>query len=136
MTILEELQAAGCLSKDLDHAEITLLAKKISELQNYRDVDFRLERIYEFEQLATYLVSEGYMDAANYKSFAILKDAYDFEGFVTRENGQQFTAGLLLTYDYLDENFSAPRTQLSNTCLLYTSPSPRDATLSRMPSSA
>ena len=25
---------------------------------------------------------------------------------------------------------------LSNTCLLYTSPSPRDATLSRMPSSA
>ncbi len=115
VTILEELQAAGCLSKDLDHAEITLLAKKISELQNYRDVDFRLERIYEFEQLATYLVSEGYMDAANYKSFAILKDAYDFEGFVTRENGQQFTAGLLLTYDYLDENFSAPRTQLSNT---------------------
>ena len=27
-------------------------------------------------------------------------------------------------------------TDLSNTCLLYTSPSPRDATLSRMPSSA
>ena len=27
-------------------------------------------------------------------------------------------------------------TQMTNTCLLYTSPSPRDATLSRMPSSA
>ena len=26
--------------------------------------------------------------------------------------------------------------QIANTCLLYTSPSPRDATLSRMPSSA
>ena len=29
-----------------------------------------------------------------------------------------------------------PTLELSNTCLLYTSPSPRDATLSRMPSSA
>ena len=31
---------------------------------------------------------------------------------------------------------SAPDIELSTTCLLYTSPSPRDATLSRMPSSA
>ena len=30
----------------------------------------------------------------------------------------------------------AANTQLANLCLLYTSPSPRDATLSRMPSSA
>ena len=40
----------------------------------------------------------------------------------------------LLTYKY---NF--PKTEIFNTdivCLLYTSPSPRDATLSRMPSSA
>ena len=29
-----------------------------------------------------------------------------------------------------------PSTELTITCLLYTSPSPRDATLSRMPSSA
>ena len=29
-----------------------------------------------------------------------------------------------------------PDWRISNTCLLYTSPSPRDATLSRMPSSA
>ena len=31
---------------------------------------------------------------------------------------------------------SAPDIHLGHTCLLYTSPSPRDATLSRMPSSA
>ncbi len=115
LTILEELQNAGCLSKDLDHNEITLLAEKVSELRNYRHVDFRLENIYEFEQLATYLINEGYMDAENYKSFAILKDAYDFEGFVIRENGQQFTVGLELDINYINENFSAPRTRLLNT---------------------
>ena len=32
--------------------------------------------------------------------------------------------------------FLAERDTTNNTCLLYTSPSPRDATLSRMPSSA
>ena len=32
--------------------------------------------------------------------------------------------------------YSGPQPALASTCLLYTSPSPRDATLSRMPSSA
>ena len=39
----------------------------------------------------------------------------------------------------LDKSFGAPRITkdgVSVACLLYTSPSPRDATLSRMPSSA
>ena len=37
-------------------------------------------------------------------------------------------------YDFSNADLS--NADLSNTCLLYTSPSPRDATLSRMPSSA
>ena len=37
---------------------------------------------------------------------------------------------------FLNENSWKIRKALSNFCLLYTSPSPRDATLSRMPSSA
>ena len=39
------------------------------------------------------------------------------------------------TNDLLTENFGVEAKPLSG-CLLYTSPSPRDATLSRMPSSA
>ena len=35
-----------------------------------------------------------------------------------------------------DDHMAANNTQFDTTCLLYTSPSPRDATLSRMPSSA
>ena len=47
-----------------------------------------------------------------------------------------------LASDYLNDTFGENRrqelkyTDLSKSCLLYTSPSPRDATLSRMPSSA
>ena len=42
---------------------------------------------------------------------------------------------LLLAGDLFHDNKPSRRT-LFKTCLLYTSPSPRDATLSRMPSSA
>ena len=40
------------------------------------------------------------------------------------------------TLDLIDAVGDAPAFCRSNACLLYTSPSPRDATLSRMPSSA
>ena len=41
-------------------------------------------------------------------------------------------------HDFFEKNHVCPTCtqELSDTCLLYTSPSPRDATLSRMPSSA
>ena len=55
---------------------------------------------------------------------------------VQRPDGTTITQPYIFAYDIntglLDENF---RPVVSN-CLLYTSPSPRDATLSRMPSSA
>ena len=42
----------------------------------------------------------------------------------------------LAQYEVLRENGHSPSEAYNETCLLYTSPSPRDATLSRMPSSA
>ena len=42
----------------------------------------------------------------------------------------------LLSTDDLSEVFDRVNSLLGDSCLLYTSPSPRDATLSRMPSSA
>ena len=39
-------------------------------------------------------------------------------------------------FDVNSTIFSAVATEVNNTCLLYTSPSPRDRTRSRMPSSA
>ena len=39
-------------------------------------------------------------------------------------------------FDSLRQSFNLKRDDIFYSCLLYTSPSPRDATLSRMPSSA
>ena len=49
----------------------------------------------------------------------------------------QLTLGITKLYKYFEGKiFSAQMVKKGKPCLLYTSPSPRDATLSRMPSSA
>ena len=53
---------------------------------------------------------------------------------VTGQDGA-YLSELLLSKGY-EVHGVKRRSSLFNTCLLYTSPSPRDATLSRMPSSA
>ena len=57
---------------------------------------------------------------------------YDNKAFVTHRGG-------LLVIDLVngeEQNWTSNNSGLRGTCLLYTSPSPRDGLLSRMPSSA
>ena len=56
------------------------------------------------------------------KSFERLLDKGKHRGFIT--------------YEELGKSLGKRNSTNENICLLYTSPSPRDATLSRMPSSA
>lgn len=104
LTIIEELQKAGCIKKDLTHEEITALADELRRLKNTRNVDFRLENIYEFEQLAKYFIDNGLASAEQYRFFAVLDDAYSFEAFTTREQGQAFTIGTDVSLDYSKEH--------------------------------
>ena len=59
----------------------------------------------------------------------------------TKYEAETKLASTILGYDLKelcleDPNRQLGKTQFTQPCLLYTSPSPRDATLSRMPSSA
>ena len=63
------------------------------------------------------------------KRFAGIKRDY------TPEEVERLKGSLKIEYS-LCKNQSQKLWKLLNSCLLYTSPSPRDATLSRMPSSA
>ena len=63
-----------------------------------------------------------------------LKGTFEnFEQAYAQANKFKASAGQLLRLPNINGDISAI---LLGTCLLYTSPSPRDATLSRMPSSA
>ena len=63
-------------------------------------------------------------------------------GFLTRnkkihlENATREIEGLVNSYNNMIDDLEKSAELLAKTCLLYTSPSPRDGLLSRMPSSA
>ena len=65
----------------------------------------------------------------------------DIDGDAAEALAKELDVALAFQIDVLDENRTAEMAQAAvdawgGICLLYTSPSPRDATLSRMPSSA
>ena len=64
------------------------------------------------------------IDAIN-QQFSLSKQKPKFKGLLTTGNIENKKVYAI-----------KPLTFMNNSCLLYTSPSPRDATLSRMPSSA
>ena len=65
-----------------------------------------------------------------------LKDLTNWAGFMFRANAMGLTEQVDLSKSVKDRIRHAVSVAKGEACLLYTSPSPRDATLSRMPSSA
>ena len=66
----------------------------------------------------------------------MLQRAVDAQGGLPDEDFRTLYKKMLAYYADHNADFSRPYPHAIETCLLYTSPSPRDATLSRMPSSA
>ena len=66
-----------------------------------------------------------------------MEDSLDWRTYDLKKEGRGLSGheGLLTTVKVLEQIYTDP-SYPPNVCLLYTSPSPRDATLSRMPSSA
>ena len=106
-------------STDVYQSDLSELAHAIgSSLRRYRDDSESDEetKIRTNEELAIDLVSK-------------------FETFATKEHYESKTPHVVFSISGLDQYSDDLLSWLSG-CLLYTSPSPRDATLSRMPSSA
>lgn len=93
-TILEMLQTNNSLERDPSHEEIDKLAAKISEIKNIRNTDFRLEGIAEYETLVQYFLENDLVDKEDYRFFALLNDAWEYESFLTRWSGTEFKYGL------------------------------------------
>ena len=65
-----------------------------------------------------------------------LSDNFIIQDHYWRYLGKKIDGDFTLFFLEIDKFNSPSNVAVFNTCLLYTSPSPRDATLSRMPSSA
>ena len=66
----------------------------------------------------------------------VLENTVTATGAAVDQNGNPLTDSTGAPIIAIDDSDSGAEPSDTNSCLLYTSPSPRDATLSRMPSSA
>ena len=83
----------------------------------------------------TSLAQQSWIDARKADDFSQFESWLDKIIKLKREEANAVGFGDGVPYDALLDEYE-PGTTTAEVCLLYTSPSPRDATLSRMPSSA
>ena len=96
-------------------------------------------------EIATYIVSEGKGILAADESNPTCKKRFDTISVESTEENRRDYRELLFSSKGMNENIGGvilfdetirQKTEAGQSCLLYTSPSPRDRTRSRMPSSA
>ena len=93
--ILEVLDKQQLLKRRISNEEIYGFASRIAEIKNFRNTDFRLERVAEFEALTKYLVDNEMVKTEDYRFFAHLLDAWEFEAFTQRFSGKEFKYGIV-----------------------------------------
>ena len=87
------------------------------------------------------VIGVGYLGRFHAQKFASMDDVdlaavMDIDPERAREVAREVGSRACASYDELPDDLDAVSIAVPTTCLLYTSPSPRDRTRSRMPSSA
>ena len=107
----------------LEKSQREEVSKGIAYMKGKELVNDLLKQGFTMEDFSSKAFSEGFSEALNQKASTI-----KLEDFQVTFN--------LVKAKLLERELSLSKKNKVKSCLLYTSPSPRDATLSRMPSSA
>jgi len=89
-TIFRNLDAIGIIDKDLNENDLLSLSERITNIQNTRIKDGRLENIYEFQNLSQHILDNQWYEGDLSLFHAILFDTYRFENFRIRSTGTRF----------------------------------------------
>ncbi|MEL6256213.1 MAG: hypothetical protein AAFR87_29685, partial [Bacteroidota bacterium] len=92
--ILQELERNNYLSRELREEDILAFATRISELKNRRYFDFRLQKIWEMEQIHAFLSERGIIEEESIGYFAIVQDIWNFGNQPIRRAGSRFRVGI------------------------------------------
>jgi hypothetical protein len=91
--ILSDLKKAGKIDRELTNDEITQFATLISELKNERFFDNREKKIYELQQLDSFLVSHNIVKSPDITCFSLINDNWDYASGPVRDVGIKIIAG-------------------------------------------
>lgn len=98
--ILDDLKKLNKLTREPTEAEITELAQVIAQLKNERFFDVRHKKIWEIEQLDSFLVKTGLVSDIDAAYFTSVKDNWDYASGPKRETGFRISAGVMPGYFY------------------------------------
>ncbi|MEM6806530.1 MAG: hypothetical protein AAF696_34340 [Bacteroidota bacterium] len=92
--ILQALEKRQYLAREIREEDILDFAAHISELKNRRYFDFRLQKIWELEQLHDFLRKRGIIEAENIGYFAMVQDIWSFGNQAIRRVGSRIRLGV------------------------------------------
>ena len=92
--ILQALQKNNYLAREISEEDILAFAAHISELKNRRYFDFRLQKIWELEQINAFLQERGIIEEESIGYFAIVQDIWNFGNQPRRRAGSRFSVGV------------------------------------------
>ncbi|MDW3652220.1 MAG: hypothetical protein R8P61_34410 [Bacteroidia bacterium] len=92
--ILQALEKNQYLARELSEEDILAFAAHISELKNRRYFDFRLQKIWELEQIHAFLTERGIIEEESIGYFTIVQDIWSFGNQPRRRAGSRFSLGV------------------------------------------
>jgi hypothetical protein len=96
--ILEDLYKAGRIARMPNNDEIVEFATLISQLKNERFFDYRIHKMYEIEQVDSFLQAKGLVSNADAKYFTTVNDNWDYAGGPERNTGGRISFGIVPKY--------------------------------------
>jgi hypothetical protein len=98
--ILDDLNKAEKLTREVTQQDIHELSIRISEVQNERMFDSREKKIWELEQINSFLMEKGLIDSEDIVYFTLLNDNWDYSAGPVRESGFRVSGGISPEIDY------------------------------------
>lgn len=103
--ILDDLNKAGKIGRELTNDEITQFASLISEIKNKRFFDSREQKIYELQQMDSFLVSNKIVVSPDITYFSLMNDNWDYSSEPIRESGFKVNIGISPSYSNNNDVF-------------------------------
>jgi len=92
--ILDDLNKAGKLMREVTQEDIHQLSVRISEVQNERMFDSREKKIWELQQINSFLLETGLIESEDIVYFTLLNDNWDYSAGPVRESGFRVSGGI------------------------------------------
>lgn len=111
--LLQQLKKRGRLRTEVSHEKILELTAFVSKLRNKRFFDFRLQRIYQLEQLDSFFIANDILSKHDAKYFAATMDYWMYGGGPVRSSGKRFSMAFYPIFGQSFGNYTQYGTSLS-----------------------